>query len=91
MVSGCIELYVLTCVTGKVLVHCIQGVSRSATLTIAYLMLKHCMTVQTATRLVRAQREICPNPGFMQQLCQLDETLRKTGHFVPCREVNISQ
>ena len=76
-------MYQQDCVAGKVLVHCVQGVSRSATLTIAYLMLKHHMTVQVATRLVRAQREIFPNPGFLQQLCKLDQTLKKAGHFQP--------
>lgn len=39
------------------------------------------MTVQDALRLVRDKREICPNPGFLQQLCNLDEKLRKSGHF----------
>ncbi|KAK7491423.1 hypothetical protein BaRGS_00017252 [Batillaria attramentaria] len=66
---------------GKVMVHCVQGVSRSATLVIAYFMLKHYMRVQTATRLVRKGREICPNPGFLQQLCHFDEALKKAGHF----------
>lgn len=66
---------------GKVYVHCVQGVSRSATLIIAYFMLKRFMPVQDATRLVRGQREICPNPGFLQQLCHFDVMLRKKGHF----------
>ncbi|XP_059144831.1 dual specificity protein phosphatase 3-like isoform X2 [Physella acuta] len=66
---------------GKVFVHCVQGVSRSATLVIAYLMIKHHMTVQDALRLVRSKREICPNPGFLQQLCDLNEQLKKSGHF----------
>ncbi|KAL5006718.1 hypothetical protein ScPMuIL_015524 [Solemya velum] len=66
---------------GKVLVHCVQGVSRSATLVIAYLMIKCHMTVQDALRLVRSRREICPNDGFLQQLCHLNEELRKKGHF----------
>lgn len=66
---------------GKVFVHCVQGISRSATLVIAYLMLKDRMTVQSAVRLVRSKREICPNPGFLQQLCNFDQTLRKAGHF----------
>lgn len=61
--------------------HCVQGVSRSATLVIAYLMIKHHMTVQDALRLVRSKREICPNPGFLQQLCDLNEQLKKSGHF----------
>ncbi|KAL8583850.1 hypothetical protein ACOMHN_040319 [Nucella lapillus] len=66
---------------GKVFVHCVQGVSRSATLVIAYLMLKERKTVQSAVRFVRSKREICPNPGFMQQLCHFDQSLRKAGHY----------
>ena len=61
--------------------HCVQGVSRSATLVIAFLMIKRHMTVQDALRLVRSKREVCPNPGFLQQLCQLHEGLKKSGHY----------
>ncbi|KAK7098584.1 dual specificity protein phosphatase 3-like [Littorina saxatilis] len=67
--------------SGKVLVHCVQGMSRAATLTIAYLMLKRHMTLQDATRLVREKREICPNQGFLLQLCKLDQSLRTAGHY----------
>ncbi|XP_005108873.1 uncharacterized protein LOC101845577 [Aplysia californica] len=66
---------------GKVFVHCVQGVSRSATLVLAYLMIKRHMTAQDATRLVRSEREIFPNPGFLQQLCDLHEKLKRDGHF----------
>ncbi|XP_060070761.1 dual specificity protein phosphatase 3-like [Ylistrum balloti] len=66
---------------GKVMVNCKMGASRSATLVLAYLMIEHHMPVQDATRLVRSKREICPNDGFMQQLCDLNEQLKKAGHF----------
>ena len=69
--------------TGKVFVHCVQGMSRSATLVLAYLMVKCHMTVQDATRLVRSKREIFPNPAFLQQLCDLNEKLKKLSHFDP--------
>ncbi|KAH9518822.1 Dual specificity protein phosphatase 3 [Bulinus truncatus] len=71
---------------GKVFVHCVQGVSRSATLVIAYLMIKSHMTVQDAVRLVRSKREISPNPGFLQQLCNLNEKLKKSGNFPTSNE-----
>ena len=45
-------------------------------------MIKRYMTVQDALRLVRSKREVCPNPGFLQQLCQLHERLKKDGHYV---------
>ena len=67
--------------TGKVMVNCKQGASRSATIVLAFLMIKHHLTVQDAVRTVRAKREIAPNPGFLQQLCDLNEKLKKSGHF----------
>ncbi|KAK3101801.1 hypothetical protein FSP39_006448 [Pinctada imbricata] len=66
---------------GKVLVNCKVGASRSATITLAFLMIKRHMTVKNALRMVRQKREVCPNEGFLQQLCDLNETLRKAGHF----------
>ncbi|XP_072162988.1 dual specificity protein phosphatase 3-like [Diadema setosum] len=62
---------------GRVLVHCYQGISRSATIVIAYLMLRHGMTAQDATRTVRERRDISPNSGFLQQLCTLHRKLHR--------------
>ena len=56
----------------KVLVHCAAGVSRSASIVIAYLMLKHNITFQQAFTHVQKRRPIInPNPGFMRQLSAL--------------------
>ncbi|AMQ10636.1 dual specificity protein phosphatase [Brazilian marseillevirus] len=53
----------------RVLVHCMMGISRSATCVIAYLMLKKGMRLQDAYNLVKTQRScIAPNPGFLHQL-----------------------
>lgn len=53
----------------KVLVHCSAGVSRSATIVIAYLMIKHKMTYMKALIYVKMKRNIiCPNQGFKRQL-----------------------
>uniref|UniRef100_A0A8C1BPS5 Dual specificity protein phosphatase n=1 Tax=Cyprinus carpio carpio TaxID=630221 RepID=A0A8C1BPS5_CYPCA len=60
---------------GKVLVHCARGVSRSATLVLAYLMIYEKLTVAEAVDVVCAHRNILPNAGFLQQLRQLDSNL----------------
>lgn len=54
---------------GQVLVHCFAGVSRSASVVIAYLMRYHHMTYSQASAHVRDKRPwINPNPGFVNQL-----------------------
>jgi len=58
-----------------VLVHCAAGVSRSATVVIAYVMYKMKMSFQNAFSLVQNHHSICyPNFGF---LCQLQEYERQ--------------
>lgn len=54
---------------GNVLVHCHFGVSRSATLVIAYIMQKYNLSFEQAYVLVRQRRRfINPNNGFCEQL-----------------------
>lgn len=67
-----------------VLVHCMMGVSRSATVVLAYLMEKHRMNLDEATRLVLAQRNnIFPNDGFIRQLFDLEYRLFGRYSFEP--------
>ncbi|XP_054654911.1 dual specificity phosphatase 29-like [Dunckerocampus dactyliophorus] len=61
----------------KVLVHCVMGRSRSATLVLAYLMMEHSLTVVDAIEHVRQRRCILPNHGFLKQLRALDITLQE--------------
>eukprot|EP00904_Undaria_pinnatifida_P010607 jgi/Undpi1/6677/HiC_scaffold_20.g09156.m1 len=78
---------------GKILVHCVQGVSRSCTLAIAWLMLTTGVDYDEAYLRVRQGRPICaPNTGFIcsllewqrrrQQIC-IHEDDRK--HVLPTR------
>ncbi|CAH2002480.1 unnamed protein product [Acanthoscelides obtectus] len=58
---------------GAVLVHCQMGVSRSATIVIAYLMKKYRIKYREALDKVRARRCVYPNPGFVSQLEKYSE------------------
>lgn len=57
------------------LVHCARGISRSAALVLAYLMLREGLTLVEAVETVRRHRNILPNAGFLKQLRQLDSAL----------------
>uniref|UniRef100_A0A8C2LXJ5 Dual specificity phosphatase 13B n=1 Tax=Cricetulus griseus TaxID=10029 RepID=A0A8C2LXJ5_CRIGR len=61
----------------RVLVHCAMGVSRSATVVLAFLMICENMTLVEAIQTVQAHRDICPNSGFLRQLQVLDNRLRR--------------
>jgi protein-tyrosine phosphatase len=51
------------------LVHCMQGISRSATMVAAYLIRRYGMTAVQAVEELRQKRHIVnPNPGFMKML-----------------------
>ncbi|KIJ69673.1 hypothetical protein HYDPIDRAFT_104261 [Hydnomerulius pinastri MD-312] len=55
--------------SGKVLVHCVMGISRSTTVVCAYLMMSQRLSASAAIQYVRKRRpQVHPNYGFMKQL-----------------------
>ncbi|XP_008469012.1 dual specificity protein phosphatase Mpk3-like [Diaphorina citri] len=59
-----------------VLVHCLAGVSRSVTITVAYLMSALRLSLNDAFTLVRARKSnIAPNFHFMEQLNSFEKEL----------------
>ena len=60
----------------KILVHCMAGASRSATIVIAYIMWNKKMKFNNALNLVKSKRAVVnPNRGFKEQLKIFDKLL----------------
>ena len=58
---------------GKTLVHCVAGVSRSATLCLAYLIKHERMPLKKAFAHLKSRRQsIKPNAGFFTQLIEFE-------------------
>ena len=56
-----------------ILVHCVAGVSRSASLVIYYLIKEYKLTYQSSFKTIRKVRSIVyPNPNFKRQLLQFE-------------------
>ena len=64
----------------KVLVHCLAGVSRSATFVIAYFMWKNKLTYDKSYKMVFEHRPCCPNNGFIEQLRIFEDKLIETNY-----------
>ncbi|KAL9655066.1 hypothetical protein ABK040_008848 [Willaertia magna] len=62
----------------KCYVHCKAGVSRSASMVIAYLMKSRKLNVDEALEFVRSKRpQVCPNLSFINQLKIYEQSLNK--------------
>jgi predicted protein tyrosine phosphatase len=62
---------------GCVFIHCNAGISRSASVVIAYLMRTECMNYQQAFLHLKKRRSVVnPNPGFVQQLKDYEKIIK---------------
>ncbi|KAG7386743.1 Serine/threonine/tyrosine-interacting-like protein 1 [Phytophthora pseudosyringae] len=69
---------------GRVLVHCTQGISRSATLVIMYLMRANNWSLVTAVNFAMASRGVVyPNQGFVKSLMVEEFRLYKGNSITP--------
>lgn len=72
---------------GKILVHCAMGISRSATIVIAYLMSRYKMSLISAYNYVKSKRpEINPNKYFMKKLVEYEKELN--GNYIRAQPAN---
>lgn len=64
----------------RVLVHCVQGISRSASIASAYLIAAYNWSPTQAVQYVKSKRPSAePNSGFVSQLEEFYATLRNAG------------
>lgn len=64
----------------RVLVHCVQGISRSSSVVAGYLVAATGMSPSDAVSYVKSKRsQVDPNPGFVSQLGEYAESLRRSG------------
>ena len=75
-----------------VLVHCLAGISRSVTVTVAYLMFSMSLSFDDAYEFLRQVRpNISPNFNFIGQLADFDQTLKYARQHCTCLSVAAPQ
>jgi hypothetical protein len=69
----------------NIYIHCVMGVSRSASITIGYLMYKQKKDYEEVFNFVKSKREeIEPNSGFVKQLKDLNKILKENNYNIEC-------
>ncbi|XP_070766368.1 dual specificity protein phosphatase 7-like isoform X2 [Enoplosus armatus] len=90
--DGCTAYYLEDEARSKkcgILVHCLAGISRSVTVTVAYLMQRLNLTLNDAYDFVKRKKSnISPNFNFMGQLLDFERTL---GLHSPCDNCSTSK
>ncbi len=64
----------------KIYVNCVFGKSRSTTFVTAYLMVEHGWRAADALKHLKERRDVQLNPGFLQQIADLDYELEWRRH-----------
>lgn len=78
--------------SGRVLVHCHQGVSRSATVVFAYLIHTRGWTLkQTYDHVKSRRKQVFPNIGFWKQLALFEESVLGTSTLDQCVDMHLLQ
>ncbi|CAI4229887.1 unnamed protein product [Auanema sp. JU1783] len=68
---------------GRVLVHCVAGVSRSAAICLAYLLKYRCRSLRDAYHLMKSKRPMVrPNLGFWRQLIAFEQNVKENSGSV---------
>ncbi|CAL2030219.1 hypothetical protein CAEBREN_08205 [Caenorhabditis brenneri] len=68
---------------GKVLVHCVAGVSRSASICLAFLLKYRCRNLRDAYHLMKSKRVMVrPNLGFWRQLIAFEQNVKENAGSV---------
>ncbi|CAF0840724.1 unnamed protein product [Adineta steineri] len=76
----------------RCLVHCAAGVSRSATIVLAYLMKYHHNTLKEAFYyLIEKRPQVWPNEGFLLQLIRYETELLRTREIPKNKDESIEQ
>lgn len=65
-----------------VLIHCYAGVSRSATIVLAYLMSEHHLSLFDGLGYLVTKRHVKPNPHFMEQLMIYERNILGTCSYI---------
>jgi protein-tyrosine phosphatase len=70
---------------GAVLVHCVQGQSRSPTIVTAYLMRRFHLSYQSSSKIVKKNHPSTdPNVGFIEQLKAYERGLQESASSMTC-------